>query len=60
MTNFEEITKDIETLADFMVLVNSGECSGCVAGKECKKLREAGETYSLCFRSWDAWLNKED
>lgn len=60
MTNFDEITKDTETLADFMVLVNGGECSGCVAGKECEKLQQAGETYNICFRSWCNWLNKED
>lgn len=58
MTNFEEITKDTETLAKFLTLVNS-ECRCCVAQNECNKLKEAGDTYRLCTRSWCAWLNKE-
>lgn len=59
MTKFEEITKDTETLAEFLTLVNEGECVVCIAQKECDKLADAGETYNLCSRAWDAWLNKE-
>lgn len=59
MTNFEELTKDTETLAEFLTLINDSECKCCIAQEECKKLQQADETYELCTRSWDAWLNKE-
>lgn len=60
MTNFEEITKDTETLAQFLSLINDGGCECCIVQNECRKLMEAGETYSLCTRSWDEWLTRED
>lgn len=59
MTKFEEITKDTETLAEFLTLTNNGECVVCIAQLECDKLAQTGDTYRLCERSWCAWLNKE-
>lgn len=60
MTKFEELTKDTETLADFLTLINdNSRCDCCMVVMECDKLQKAGETYRLCERSWDAWLNKE-
>lgn len=60
MTKFEYITKDTESLAKFFTLVQGPSCDGCFVQEECEKLREAGETYRICVRSWCAWLNKEE
>lgn len=59
MTNFEEITKDTESLAKFITLATHNDCCYCIAQTQCEKLQQTGDTYRLCVRSWCAWLNKE-
>lgn len=60
MTNFEEFTKDTETLAKFLSFINNGKCDDCIAQMECRRLRLLESTYRLCTRAWCSWLNKED
>lgn len=59
MTRFEQMTKDTKTLARFLMLIQGPSCDGCAAQEECEKLQQAGETYRVCARSWNAWLNRE-
>lgn len=60
MTKFEKITKDTETLAEFLALTQNCECVCCMVQKECDALEPTGETNNLCTRSWEAWLNREE
>lgn len=56
MTNFELITQDENTLANWLSYTRI-DCNKCPVGKECVK--DDGPIYDRCFRLICEWLKRE-